>query len=53
MYSELENKLKEAIDDENSMPNKTDSGMISLEIAEQENFRSSFHMIPIISDETA
>ena len=52
MYSELEDRLKEAqeeaVDDQDSKPN---SGMISLEIASQENFRSSFHMIPILSDD--
>jgi len=52
VYSELEDRLKEAqeeaVDDQDSKPN---SGMISLEIASQENFRSSFHMIPILSDD--
>ena len=52
MYSELEDRLKEAqeeaLDDQDS---KLNSGMISLEIASQENFRSSFHMIPILSDD--
>ena len=47
VYSELEGRLKEAMDEKESVP---DSGMISLEIASQENFRSSFHMIPILSD---